>query len=319
MDEVKRYGELDSLRGFAALAVVVYHVALGSFPRVPEAGGFQFASTGLLQLSGLIAQTVFNGQSAVMLFFVLSGFVLGASGSFMDGIGVRKFAGYLVKRFCRLVLPLWFAVAAAVLVQYLSRGVSYPTDQLLAFFLVQDLSINGALWSIPPEIFASVLYPFLFFAVARLSPAIQFVGLLAVISLQVQLPIKFIGFGWDVNSFLQCFYLGIAVPGLGRVIIVRLGRAASWLIPVALFGIGFTYYGNLIWPLATPLYVVSPICCFYLISWVVYGQRNGSMKILQHPLSLALGRWSYSLYLLHIPVISLTFGWAVNAKSVEFR
>jgi peptidoglycan/LPS O-acetylase OafA/YrhL len=59
-----RIEQLDSIRGLAAFAVLISHIPIVSF-------AFPYLLTKFLQAIGLM-----NGHGAVMLFFVLSGFVL---------------------------------------------------------------------------------------------------------------------------------------------------------------------------------------------------------------------------------------------------
>lgn len=82
-DQYRHYRELDSLRGLAAFVVLVHHTLLC----LPDFGDF-FYSAGSAPAHGLVEALFFytplvliwQGRSAVMLFFVLSGFVLSLPG-----------------------------------------------------------------------------------------------------------------------------------------------------------------------------------------------------------------------------------------------
>ena len=75
-----RNTQLDGLRGFAAVTVAIYHSMLGldfsqiervlqpTFWRMRDAGAYDVVSKGIY--------TVLNGETAVLIFFVLSGTVL---------------------------------------------------------------------------------------------------------------------------------------------------------------------------------------------------------------------------------------------------
>src|SRR5690606_12773670 len=71
-NNVNKLGELEALRGIASVIVLVHHALLGFAPGLH----------GLLQpdsphaLFGTPAFSLINGGAAVVLFFVLSGFVL---------------------------------------------------------------------------------------------------------------------------------------------------------------------------------------------------------------------------------------------------
>ncbi|RXG13092.1 acyltransferase family protein [Leeuwenhoekiella aestuarii] len=80
--------KLEAIRGFAALYVVIYHLFL----------------TGIIQSSSFIVNTLFRfGQEAVILFFVLSGFVIKYS---HERASDKSFFTYFEKRFLRIFIPL---------------------------------------------------------------------------------------------------------------------------------------------------------------------------------------------------------------------
>jgi peptidoglycan/LPS O-acetylase OafA/YrhL len=64
-----------------------------------------------------------GGRFAVMLFFVLSGFVLALP--YFAGTSAA-YGPYLVRRFCRLYPPFAFAVLVSALLCYLLGGVALP-------------------------------------------------------------------------------------------------------------------------------------------------------------------------------------------------
>jgi peptidoglycan/LPS O-acetylase OafA/YrhL len=96
---------LEALRGFASLSVLLWHILLGFFPA--KAGIFpNFPKAEAVNTSvffGLI-----NGTSAVVFFFVLSGFVLTRS-ALVQGDAAPLFRN-AIKRWPRLALPVLIAV-----------------------------------------------------------------------------------------------------------------------------------------------------------------------------------------------------------------
>ena len=115
-----RYGELDGLRGIAALVVVLHH-ALLTFPGAwavytwsaerPRDGIFP----ALMQTP---LYTIFNGSGAVIVFFVLSGVVLSLT---YDEVDKWSYWPYLVKRLCRIWLPFAVVLTGSLLL-YLALG-----------------------------------------------------------------------------------------------------------------------------------------------------------------------------------------------------
>src|ERR1700752_5319544 len=90
-----RYEEMDSLRGAAAMMVVLNHFFLASYP------------TGRSEdLVRFLADPLQNGPAAVILFFLLSGFVLSIPVWREKSQSYRVF---LTRRVCRIYIPYLFA------------------------------------------------------------------------------------------------------------------------------------------------------------------------------------------------------------------
>src|SRR5690348_5076720 len=107
---VERRRELDSLRGLAALSVLLYHVLASNSAQLASAiclGPVDGALNRVLAYSPLHA--IWLGAESVWLFFVLSGFVL-TRATMRPGF---SWAGYYPSRMVRLYLPVAFAVVLA--------------------------------------------------------------------------------------------------------------------------------------------------------------------------------------------------------------
>jgi peptidoglycan/LPS O-acetylase OafA/YrhL len=171
-----RYEELDSLRGLAAMVVVISHA-------------FFFWGKPYPHWRILIIQSPFglliSGPDAVYVFFVLSGFVL-----FLPYIrpkGPDPYSQYMIKRVCRIYLPYLLALAFAIGADLLfyRPGVSamFPgwdnwhrpfhmraVWQHVAFIWKAGLSeFNPNFWTLAQEMRLSILYPLVAFLALRLS------------------------------------------------------------------------------------------------------------------------------------------------------
>lgn len=149
-----RLEKLESLRGFAAVYVVLHHM-------LPHQ----------LSLAGLPVGYLFRfGQEAVILFFLLSGFVIHYSKSRRPN---QTFAEYFSKRFLRIYLPLVVVLCLGYMVQSYRNGeAADPQWRSLAFniFMLQDLGSlkpnviaepymgNLPLWSLSYEWWFYMLY-----------------------------------------------------------------------------------------------------------------------------------------------------------------
>jgi peptidoglycan/LPS O-acetylase OafA/YrhL len=162
-----RFRSLDSLRGIAAVIVVLHHLMLA----VPE------ASQGHFRLLDLPLSL--GGRFAVMLFFVLSGFVL-ALPYFADKH--LAYGRYLVRRFCRLYPPFAFAVLISAFLCWSLGGKSLPmvsswlndpwsnavtTSVVMSHLLMegigksQSIDLDSPIWSLIIEMRVSFVFPLL--------------------------------------------------------------------------------------------------------------------------------------------------------------
>jgi len=108
-----RVHALDGLRGLAALVVVLHHALLASAPNLASVYSVS-PSASLGKVEWLLAYTplhiVWAGQEFVVVFFVLSGFVL----SLPAVRGKQQPASsYYPSRLLRLYIPVWGALAFA--------------------------------------------------------------------------------------------------------------------------------------------------------------------------------------------------------------
>ncbi len=190
---VHRVESLDSLRGVAAMVVVLCHV----IEALPHPIGDVFAepwkvipglpgwiNTARAVTSYLPLRLTWAGLEAVLLFFVLSGYVLAQP--FLRGAAPawRTFAG---RRLCRLYLP----YLAALFVALVARDVMMRTVGLVpgiswmhpapVKLIAQQMAlaggsdsfhINGVVWSLVHEIRISLIFPLLMLLLLRTSPLV---------------------------------------------------------------------------------------------------------------------------------------------------
>lgn len=167
-----RIRSLDSLRGLAALVVVLYHFSLvvpGVYPRIEA----------IWPLRVLVA-----GQTAVLVFFVLSGFVLYLSLLRHDRDDYPTFAA---RRLVRLYPPVAAAVLLSVALYFLvdpgplpglegwltqfswteRPGVDLIAGHLLLFDTDRFHVLDNPMWSLVVEVRLSLLFPFLAAGIRR--------------------------------------------------------------------------------------------------------------------------------------------------------
>lgn len=277
-----RYESLDGLRGIMATAVMLGHFGLNT----------------VLARLGL----TLHFELAVDFFFVLSGFVLSATYYFSK----RAVWPFVISRLFRL-WPLHFVTVTWVL--WLTAS---PLDliylQNLLFlnnvgFAPQTFSLNFPAWSISVEMWVSLaVFLLVRFASLPLISALAVVGLLSIMWLpQIQ-----DGGAHNVAGFVNTgllrglcgFMVGVAVYMLAqktRPMIAKWAGGLRW-VALALVAVG------MLQNLATPSNMA--LMLFYLacpLTVMCYAMREG--RWLSGWLLTELGRLSYAIYLIHIPVL----------------
>jgi peptidoglycan/LPS O-acetylase OafA/YrhL len=200
-DTTRFYPELESLRGLAALTVVWLHanILAGGPTNIQGAHG----------VIKIVARFLTPGNAAVVLFFVLSGFVLSQT--------IRPdsfdFLKYGLRRLFRLMPALWVAIAFAVAANI---ALDQPADWGMAVqaTYLADFHIDPPLWSLNVEFYLSIfLLPVLALATPRL-------GTVGNLLLQAALFGYFLKTG--LMSYAYLFHLGCLVPTIGQWIIAKL-------------------------------------------------------------------------------------------------
>lgn len=300
---------LDALRGIAALVVFVQH-AFSMFP-VPERAS----------LAGVlfrIEHRLFSGAAAVDLFFVLSGFVLT-----LPYVGARpkpmSYADFMVRRITRLYPAFWIAVAvalamrlafsdrlhAAALTEWTAMHWTAPltaTEVLrtLAMVLpVNGLALNTVFWSLIVEMQVSLLLPFFIVAIASTAGA-RGSALILAASVVISTTMA----DQSGLQFLPLFILGVTLARHRAGIAAAFGvLSRRWI--VAMLGLSLALiearaYVPWRFPDPRPEYM-SGLGAGLLIMIVLARPRLSGWIV--NPVTRLLGTASYSLYLLHLPII----------------
>ena len=204
------FGNLESLRGIAALSVVLVH-CIGCFITINDASGIAD------DIHAYFSYAV-NGRNAVVLFYVLSGFVLSESLA-RSGLTVRSSLAFLIRRAFR-ILPLAYVMMAVSAVylffvwpqsdlsqfahQWLLIGYFKPTlGEFVDDVLFQDYRLNAVYWTLYVELIGSLLFVPLFWLTVGVPAWARSSILVALI------VVSFIGRETLVPQFFFCFELGV--------------------------------------------------------------------------------------------------------------
>jgi peptidoglycan/LPS O-acetylase OafA/YrhL len=274
---------LDSLRGLAALAVVLYHYTFGYTQVVGKhMPGLDLIAT--------------DGHFGVYLFFIISGFVI-----FMTLERSAKAADFSVSRFARLWPPyLVCAGLTSLLIVAMDFNPNHLTvgDALLNVLMMNKLlgniSIDPSYWTLTYEVlfYAGAAMIFFVLKIKRIEWAcLAWLGL---------------SFAARVSSFDQHHarlgvLLGVGFCHffvLGMMIYLISQRRNSWLtMTTAVLAFAMTLFGPAFNPGSIKLWQYILLnALFALVVWLVAERKIRFLNVA--PL-LFLGEISYSLYLVH--------------------
>lgn len=327
LPEKKRINSLDALRGMAALTVVFVHT-LGSL-----------VSGGILRYTPLYI--INTGHEAVMLFFILSGYVLIYQYRLNADYTYRRF---LIQRFCRIYIPYIVAIAFTIVFILCSTPKPSGPDFVsgmwhtpLSFkIIIKHLILIGnyntgqldpVIWSLVHEMRFALLFPILLYLV-NLSP----VKVGVVIALLIGISMVLIGFKFTYtlgynNSYghtVYYFYMftlgGLLARHKGVLIawyrkLPGFNKSVGLIIALLLYNysnlMGILLDG-LILPYDWKTTVIDAVrdagtviaSCYFMIA-AISAENRGS--ILTGKMPLFLGKISYSLYLVHVPVTTFIY------------
>jgi peptidoglycan/LPS O-acetylase OafA/YrhL len=330
-----RLAFLDGIRGVAALYVVCFHI--WAAVRYQHQGDIPSGLYWLLSWS-------FLGRSAVCVFIVLSGFCLmlpvvqSADGTLRGG-----WRGYLKRRATRILPPYFAALLLSLLLAWLMEAwrndvrvwasfMPSPTlsGTLAHLTLIHNLRLdwiwqaNAPLWTIATEWQIYLLFPLVLLPLWKRFGAVVTVGaaLLLGLLLDLLLPDLAAASFW----FLGLFALGMIAAASLRAPLSDLSLRRLRICGVVYFAVFLAltilceargmqtqaYDFPFLWVADVMVGVCA--ACFLTCS---AHRPNCVVHVLELPLCLRLGAMSYSLYLLHFPLIAdlaiLPARWKWNA------
>lgn len=315
---------MDAIRGLAALLVLISHwrnLLFQDFVNLTHTNPVLKAAYFVTSL----------GHPAVMIFFVLSGYLVGGS-ALRQIKGCRwSWKAYLFARGTRLYTVLipalllgWMWDAAGLHLFgtdgiYGGKGgqivLRFPTSSRLSpnilignYLFVQNILVppfgsNGPLWSLTNEFWYYIAFPFLALA---LQSRVSILGRIASASV---VALIFVFTGISISLYFTIWLIGILVGALpaparlnhaGRLMIV----AGSLVAVLAALIISKRYPGVSVDFLGTQFLADFVLGCAVAI--LLYVTLHWAHKPLPHVyirLSRAVAKSSYTLYLVHLPLL----------------
>jgi peptidoglycan/LPS O-acetylase OafA/YrhL len=316
---------------------------------IPTESGFVPAAKWIVTLNAALLYPFWRADYAVIFFFVLSGFVIHlrqARALSSDPSRVHfGIASYLFRRFRRLYPPLVFALALTLVLDTLGRRMGYgiysghtaytylnnvvPDDSSRTLIgnalfcmglIVPAFGSDGPLWSLAYEWWFYLIYPLLW-PITRRSP------LWATALVTILFALTLVPNHWPsaaplviVRKVLMLLPAWWAGAMLAEVCAGRAKVQFVWLAPLALLMLGENSLSNLMTRLAMPSsdvwmdvrYALAQNIkalgmCGLLAALFALQRRGVSLRIFDRV--GFLGDMSYTLYVIHAPVLILFTGW----------
>ena len=309
----ERLPELDALRGIAAFAVLIHHAIQLLPPLVlPDLPWLGWLRYTLVHLTPL--RVIEFGRPAVLFFFVLSGYVLTRA---LLRNGSPGLPAYAAQRTIRLGVPVVVSVLLSVLLWALFSDPDLPQawrnrslytwlvpptlTQVLSNALLlapnDEMRLNGVLWSLVHEWRLSLLLPLVLLFRGRVALfgatvlAAMWLGIMGgALENRVQL-------GPHLHSTVPATFYFSGGIGAGVAMALALGRDVPLLCPTMRRAAGLAALA--LFGMASDLAVYGGSLLLILVA-----RQPGRLRAaLRRPLTAGLGAISFSLYLVHVPVL----------------
>ena len=323
----KRYLELDSLRGLAALFVLFSHC----FRVFPAFDTSSISITNQSYVTSALLHTplrlFIGGHESVLLFFILSGFVLSLPYYRNQTVNYKT---YLIKRSCRIYVPYIISISIAIIafLSFSEKGIPKYSEWFNKIWtydfsymsIVNHLSFlgyynanhyNTAIWSLVHEMRISIIFPLLMYFIFKFNFKKNFV-LMITFSCVSFILLKLFQPTYNTNIILTIHYISMFMLGaiLARYIenlitfYTKMTKTNKLIISLIAL-ICYTYQGlfphlSFIHNFIMNEYAVALGSSLIII--IALSSKSFSRFLNLKPI-LFLGKISYSLYLYHATLL----------------
>lgn len=244
--------------------------------------------------------TLFNGLTPVVIFFILSGAVLSKSLMRADGPLRTTAKDFLIRRVLRIypallvcLIPAWMIFNAWV--------YPIPLSDLGRNVILYDFTPNGSTWTLNVEMLAGPLILLAFVGFAYFREVGLIIALIAIsLAFHHIIPP---GPPEFLRTYWSCFAVGMLVPTHVGELVARYLPRHSWIVALIVMMIA-----NYVIPYPGYATVVHRVSAALLVSLLYYGQAGSLGRFLDRPISVFMGRISYSFYLFAAPMMFLLGG-----------
>lgn len=305
-----RIRSLDGLRGVAAFVVLFYHLSLAARPELSHRTWVWLTQSPL--------KILFPGTESVLIFFVLSGLVVTLPALKQQFVWRRYYPQRLLRLYLPVIAALVFAVVLILLIprdpSSMPAGSWMRDAQATSVNLWSVLSeaslarksykIDNVLWSLRWEVLFSALLPIFVWVALLLKKHATFFICLAVSASVLGRVIQN-----EALVYLPLFLVGaVLATRLGELAAPASKRESQWFPLLALLSGALLIASWWARPLHENQVVQDALWGLAgagAVLIVVLAIRWPSMRrVLEQPFSQWLGKISFSLYLVHVPIIA---------------
>ena len=326
---------IESVRGLAALCVAVTHT-LGYLAINPGLGRGLLEQVSVRDVVLKIVNGFVNGETAVIVFFVISGVVIGRS---LDGrrngrqrgqSAAGDFVPFMIRRVLRLYpahIVATLGILGLALVFFVGRAPidfaafpgSYPAmsadaaawlngrafnpikwQSVAANLVMASWTMNLVVWSLYAEVCAAPFLPVLHRLARKANGWLDLAVLSALIAVTL--------FAWEHlwSRYLFSFYLGMMIETHGLAWARWLERRLGGSRPAVALAYVLMMLPNAFSAHRSPAVILAEAAgAFIIISLIVASEGRQPFRSLERPLMRWNGRLSYSFYLWHFFIMTI--------------
>lgn len=315
----EHYYWLDLFRGLASLIVVTTHCRT-----------MLFVEYGLLPTSDKTTPNLIFffltriAHEAVLLFFVLSGFLVGGKVIQRLKAGTFDLKSYTLDRTVRIMLPLLSALIIIIISNTVTGQKFTVIDYIGNILSLQGILVpwvSGPLWSLAYEVWFYVLMGGVALWLTTTKESYKYIGALIVF-------VNFLIFSYCLKStFLFIWLLGaLSFFYVKKNNYLLFGSIVLLLASI----IAYQLYGKESRTLEQTfnIEVIAELCLglsmCVIVQQVILRKPKGKLMLFVNKMGTKLADFSYTLYLTHLPIVYLLihFGFpkskSINAVSVGY-
>lgn len=287
---------IDSFRAISIILVTLFHL------------GRAFGSPGVDNAGFALGNALGNGWVGVGIFFVISGFCMGAStqSKFSSGFKLQIYSTYILNRFLRIAPAYYVSMLFWYFVITKYNLVVKPVaefDLLTHVFFVHNFfketmySVSGVYWTLAAEMQFYLLLPVLFLLLSSLPK--QIITLSAAIALAFSISVISDNIVWifGLPSYLCLFIAGLLSYFHRERIFYALSRyGLIWIFIMLIFIMIFSHYG--VYQNRARVFEIVISCLFVLVLTYAYVKEcNSDRESIISDVMAFIGRCSFSIYL----------------------